>query len=53
MNDELEVYLMTDQPPECPKCGRRVDIIAGITTDRQVARCETCDFNYRLESDED
>ena len=50
MND-LETYLMTDQPPTCPKCGRRVKIIEGIETDKQVCECPHCLFKFKLEAD--
>lgn len=47
----LPFYLMTDQPPTCPRCGRRVRIIIGETTNRQVVKCSPCQFIYRLEED--
>lgn len=53
MPDELEIFLMTDQPPTCPKCGARVVIIEGAETSRQVVQCPECSFRYKLEEDED
>ena len=47
----LETYLMTDQPPTCPHCGRRVKIIEGEETQRQVCECPACHFIYALEDD--
>ena len=44
---------MTDQPPLCPQCGARVNIIEGAETDKQVCECAQCHFKYKLESDED
>ena len=51
---ELEIWLMTDQPPTCPRCGLRIKIwLSGEETNKQVVRCEPCQFTYRLEEDED
>lgn len=47
----LETYLMTDQPPTCPRCGVRVDIIEGAETDEQVCECPACKYTYRLEAE--
>lgn len=49
---ELPIFLMTDQPPMCPHCGARPQIIEGIETDKQVAQCR-CGFIYRLEADDE
>ena len=47
----METYLMTDQPPTCPQCGRRVRIIEGAETQRQICECPACHFIYALEDD--
>jgi len=48
---ELETWLMTDQPPTCPKCGRRVICLEGCGTTKQVVQCPGCQYKYRLEDD--
>ena len=52
-DDELDVVLMNDQPPTCPKDGRRVDIIEGAETNKQIVKCPECGYTYRLEEDTD
>ncbi len=52
-NAPADIYLMTDQPPTCPKCGSRVEIIEGAETSTQVVRCPNCAYLYRLEADND
>ena len=49
----LDTFLMTDQPPTCPKCGARVHILEGAETTKQVVRCPSCAFTYKLEADEE
>lgn len=52
--EDMDCYAMTDQPPTCPKCGRRITVwLTGETCDKQVVRCEPCNYNYRLEEDTD
>jgi hypothetical protein len=50
--NNLETFLMTDQPPTCPKCGVRVNIVEGEETDKQICLCQLCGFKYRLEADD-
>ncbi len=52
-SDELDTHLMTDQPPTCPECGARVDIIEGAETDKQVCECPICKHKFRLEAEPD
>ena len=49
LKPELETFLMTDQPPTCPKCGARVAIIERpesdgkpIPADADVYVCADC-----------
>ncbi len=49
--ENCDHYLMTDQPPTCPNCGRRVAIVHGGDTDKQVAQCQPCAYVYCLEVD--
>ncbi len=42
LNEPVEHFLMTDQPPTCPSCGRRADIVAGCVTDDQLCKCNAC-----------
>jgi len=46
-----QIYLMTDQPPTCPECGRRVDWL-GATPTGSLMRCYPCDFTYELQDDD-
>ena len=48
-----DIQLMTDQPPQCPECGTRVTILHGWETNKQVCRCLSCLYTFRLEADED
>lgn len=48
----MDIYLMTDQPPTCPKCGARVKILEGVEGDKQVVECPECRYRYRLEADD-
>ncbi len=45
---DMDTHLMTDQPPECPECGKRVECILGIGTSTQVVRCPNCKHQYNL-----
>jgi DNA-directed RNA polymerase subunit RPC12/RpoP len=59
VKEDLDVWLMSEQPPTCPKCGRRVDILKDVTDPKtretvyQICQCPECGFKYRLEPDED
>ncbi len=50
--EELEIFLSSDQPTTCPKCGNRTEIISDSETSQQH-RClsETCSFEFILEFD--
>lgn len=47
-----EVYLASDQPTTCPKCGNRTDIITE-TKKFQIHKCKTenCEFQFTVEFD--
>lgn len=53
MGEGLDTFLMTDQPPTCPHCGKRVHIIHGAEGNKQICECPGCHFRYNLEEDED
>lgn len=42
---------MTDQPPTCPKCGRRVVCLEGCGEKIQIVKCPGCYYEYQLEDD--
>lgn len=58
MIDYSEVYIYSDQPTTCPKCGTRSEIILnfGHTTDKtEVHLCPNTNCNYKfvMQYDED
>lgn len=51
-----EVYLYTDQPTTCPKCGMRTDILLDLThtiEKTQLHKClsKSCGFEFIVEED--
>ena len=48
----LPIQLMSDQPEECPHCGRRT-VFAELESGHQLHVCEGCDHVYIVEEDED
>jgi hypothetical protein len=52
--EELEIFLSSDQPTTCPKCGNRTEIIGDLTI-VQDPRClsKDCGFKFILEFDYD
>lgn len=51
---ELEIFLNSDQPTTCPKCGNRTEIVCDSKTS-QHHKCltEECSFNFILEFDDE
>lgn len=48
--DALEVYIMTDQPENCVKCGCRTEFIE-IDDLKQQHRCSGCGYEYFVDSE--
>lgn len=46
--DNLDVFLMTDQPETCRKCGVRTKWIS-YKGGFQLHTCPSCDYSYLLE----
>ncbi len=48
--EELEVFLSSDQPTTCPKCGRRTEIVSEVEN-TQLHKCPSpnCSFKFILE----
>jgi len=58
MYNLFEVYIYTDQPTTCPKCGSRTEIV--LTLDQtpehtQYHKCsfESCNYEFIIEEDLD
>jgi len=49
---EVDIYLMTDQPETCRKCGVRT-LWFDNTNDIQTHECPNCRYYYVLEAEED
>lgn len=50
--EDLEIFLSSDQPTTCPKCGNRTEIVSDFNASQQH-RClsEECNFQFILEFD--
>ena len=48
--DDLEVFIMTDQPETCGSCGCRTEFVA-IPKGRQLHVCPDCEEVYILEDE--
>ena len=48
----MDIYVMTENPETCRKCGTRTDIIEDNTT-VQKHQCPKCSYTYLLEDDEE
>ncbi len=49
-----EVFLYTDQPTTCPKCGSRTEIILDLSHSKnhtQVHQCHKCNCEFVMQSD--
>lgn len=56
MIDYSEVYVFTDQPTTCPKCGSRTEIILDLIEtpeQTQLHKCLTvnCSFKFVMQND--
>lgn len=49
-DDELDTYIMTDQPEECRKCGTRTEILRE-ENEYQIHLCKKCNYRYKLIED--
>ena len=51
---ELEIFIGTDQPATCPKCGNRTEILNDkINYQHHKCPSENCNFEFILEFEED
>lgn len=50
-DEELDSYIMTDQPEECRKCGTRTEILRE-ENEYQIHLCPKCDYRYKLTEDD-
>jgi hypothetical protein len=50
---ELEIFLSSDQPTTCPKCGNRTEIFKEFELFQQQHKClsEECNFQFIVEFD--
>ncbi|WP_157960863.1 hypothetical protein [Nubsella zeaxanthinifaciens] len=50
--EDLEIFLSSEQPTACPKCGNRTEIIDDFDSS-QEHKClsEECNFQFILEFD--
>lgn len=54
MENELDTFLMTDQPVTCPKCGTRTDFQEGSKDEAigviQIHQCfdEKCQYKFEV-----
>ena len=50
--EELEIFISSDQPTTCPKCGNRTEIIEDfISSQKHKCLSKNCDFQFILEFD--
>jgi len=51
--ETIEIFLASDQPTTCPKCGVRTNIIEDKSfTQKHLCLNETCNYQFILEFDE-
>lgn len=58
MIDYSEVYIYSDQPTTCPKCGAISDIVLNLTHTKdktEVHQCKdkNCNYEFVMQYDED
>ena len=57
MIDNTIIYIYSEQPTNCPKCGCRTEIIADFShtiTQRQIHKCDfNCKYAFVIEHDID
>jgi ribosomal protein S27AE len=56
MNDYSDIYLFSDQPTTCPKCGLRTEIILDLIESlekTQLHKCASpnCGFEFFMQED--
>jgi hypothetical protein len=56
MDNDIPIYIMTDQPVSCPRCYRRADIIEeqlveGVS--RQLCKCSDAHCNFLFIEEQD
>ncbi|MBF4506578.1 hypothetical protein IRZ83_07835 [Flavobacterium sp. JLP] len=52
MIQKLEIFLTSDQPTTCPKCGNRTKLVKEFELAQQhECLSEECNFQFVLESD--
>ena len=51
MNKKLDIYIATDQPETCRRCGRRTDC-PDINANPQRHTCPECGYTYLVEWEE-
>ena len=50
--EELEIFISSDQPTTCPKCGNRTEITKYfINSEKHKCLSENCNFQFILEFD--
>ncbi len=58
MVNYFEVYIFSDQPTTCPKCGSRSDIILDLShtnskTEIHFCLLKNCNYEFIMQFDED
>jgi hypothetical protein len=48
---ELDVFLATDQPETCRKCGARTEFDDFLNSSKQLHKCKACGYSYITEED--
>lgn len=49
--DDMQIFLLSDQPTTCPCCGQRTDF-EELAGGRQTHTCPNCKFQFITEEDE-
>ena len=58
MIDYSEIYINSDQPTTCPKCGSRSEIVSDFShtkdkTEIHLCTKEKCEYQFIMQHDED
>lgn len=58
MVNYFEVYIFSDQPTTCPKCGSRSDIVLDLShtnSKTEIHQCllQNCNYEFIMQFDED
>ena len=52
--EDLEIFLSSDQPTTCPKCGNRTEIVnESDASQKHKCLSEECEFYFILEFDDE